>query len=316
MSEIEELETAQSFLTSGQKEKALPLLWRLYASKNLEIRLDAGLSLLVALDHLTENENLLEVTNKTIEVASALGRNDVRAYLLSKKAELLFNKLANLTYRQRSLNLAAGVFQWIEFSLEEDKAEFAEIAAERVKLEKEISSLEAGALAAIQSTGSHYMRGNIFLSLGEISFSRFLHDQLHLMRGGKLKSKIMHIYFVRRWHFDKFIGYDGSARRKLRESQKKSVDFVKRAIEEFGRGNYTPDRAHPLYSLAVKFTLTFRFSKAKKYLNQSRRLAEMTDEKALLVSIGELEKRIKDKYRHPRNYVEEFGLDLPRGLRN
>jgi len=155
MSETRELEEARNFIASVQKEKALPILWRLCESKNLDIKLDAGLALLVVLDHLTENKKLLEVTNKTIEVASATGRDDVRAYLLSKKAQFLFSDLTTLTYRQHNLNLAAGVFQWIDFSLEKDKREFAEIKIERTRLEKEIFSLESGALTAIQSSENH-----------------------------------------------------------------------------------------------------------------------------------------------------------------
>jgi len=37
----------------------------------------------------------------------------------------------------------------------------------------------------------------------------------------------------------------------------------------------------------------------------------MRDEKVLLIQINELEKRIKDKNKHPRDYAEELGLDLP-----
>lgn len=315
MSEGEELKAAQDFIAAGEKEKALPLLWKLLASNSLGTRLDAGLTLLAVLDPLTQNDKLLEVTEVTLGFASALGMNDVRAYLLSKKAQFLSNKLGTLTYRQRNLNLAASVFQWIDFSLEIDKADFAEIAAERGRLKSEIASLEAAALAAIHSGNDHYTRGHVFMILGDIYFSRFLDDQLDLNRGGRLKSRIMNIYFVRRWHLDKIIGYNDDARRKLRESQIKTVVFFKRAIDEFTSGNYKSDLANALFNLAVKFALTFRFRKARKYLNQAKQIAKTENEKALFVPIAELEKRINDKYRHPRDYVEEFGLDLPRGLR-
>jgi hypothetical protein len=315
MSELDELKAAQNFIAVGAKEKALPLLWKLYASRDLGTRLDAGLVLLVALDQATQNEKLLEVTDQTIELASAMRRDDVRAYLLSKKAQFLFTKLSDLTYRQRNLNLAARVFQWIDFSLEIDKAEFAEIAAQRTALKTEIASLEADALAAIHSSENHYMRGHIFVSLGEISFSRFLNDQLEFSSGGKLKSKIMNIYFVRRWNLNKLIGYSRGARRKLRESQNKSALLFKRAIEEFEAGNYKSDLAHTLCDLAAKFALTYRFRKARKYLNHAKQLAEAESVRALFIPISEIQKRIDDKYRHPRNYVEEFGLDLPRALR-
>jgi hypothetical protein len=62
--------------------------------------------------------------------------------------------------------------------------------------------------------------------------------------------------------------------------------------------------------------VTFHFSKAKKYLNLTKSLANAANEKNLFIHIDKLEKLTKDRYRHPRNWVEEFGMDLPRALRS
>lgn len=315
MSEADELKAAQHAIAAGVKEEALLVLWKLFVSKNCGTRLDAGLLLLVALDPLAHNEQLLHVTEAAIELASAMRKDDVRAYLLGKKAEFLYRELSNLTYRQRNLNLAAGIFQWIEFSLQADKVEFAAIAAERSKLKQDIASLEADALAAIQASEDHYMRGHLFMSLGEISFSRFMDDQLEFCSGGKLKSKIMNLYFVRRWHLNQLIGFTRGSRSKLREAQSNSVGYFLKAIEEFAAGHYKSDLAHALFALAAKSTFTYRFRKARKYLNRARQLAEAENVRALFNPIRELQKRIDDKCRHLRNYVEESGLDLPRALR-
>lgn len=313
MSEIQELKEARNLVALNQKEKALPLLWKLYASKNPDVKLEAGLSLLVALDQLTENRKLLKVTEETIKVASDLGREDVRAYLLSKKANFLFAELGFLTYRRRNLKLAGEVFRWIEFSLEKDRNEYEVIIAKCNELDREISALEIEVVDLTQKgTASHYLRGHIFMSLGEVSFSRFLNNQLDLMIGGKWRSKICNMYFVRRWDLYKFINYHRDARRKLNAARNECIDLFERAISEFKSGNHEVDLAHALYNLAVKFTLMFCFSKARKYLNQAKILAKAKNEKVLLIQMSELEGRIKDKYRHPRNYVEEFGLDLPR----
>jgi hypothetical protein len=312
MSEIQELKEARNLIALNQNEKALPLLWKLYASKNPDIKLEAGLVLIGVLDQLTENKKLLEISGETIKVASDLGREDLRAYVSSRRAIFLSTNLASLTYRKRNLNLAAGVFRWIDFSLEKDKKEYEAIIVKCNKLDKEISALEVEVFDFAQSTTDHYLRGHIFMSLGEISFSRFLNDQLDLMIGGKWRSKICNIYFVRRWKLDKLINYDKDGRRKLKASRNKCIDFFEKAISEFKLGDHKADLAHALYNLAVKFTLMFYFSKAKRYLNQAKPLAEATNEKVLLIQVTKLETQIKDKYKHPRNYAEEFGLDLPR----
>jgi hypothetical protein len=315
MSEARELKEAQKLIALNQKERALPLLWKLYASNNPDVKLEAGLSLLVALDQLTENKKLLEITEETIKVASNLGRKEVRAYLLSKKAIFLLADLGFLIYRRRNLNLASGVFKWIDFALEKDKKEYEAIIVKCDQLDKEISAVEAEIFDLVQSTANHYFRGHIFMSLGEVYFSRFLNNHLDLMIGGKWRSKICNIYFVRRWKLDKLINYDRDARRKLNISKEKCIMFFERTISEFKSGNHEADLAHAFYNFAAKFTLMFHFIKARKYLNQAKLKAEARNEITLLTQIGELESRIKDKYRHSRNYVEEFGLDLPRGLR-
>jgi len=312
MSESQELKEALDFITSGQYEKAVPLLWRLYASKSSEIKLAAAMNLLVALDGVTENKKLLAVTNETIKLVADMDRKDLQIYLLSKKAEFLSRDLTFLTYRQGNLRLAARVFHWIDFSLEKDKKEYEAIIAKKDKLEKEISSLEFDVHSTIQSNKNHSLRCHIFMSLGDMSFHRFLFYQLDLMAGGRLKSKIMNFYLVRRWHLNILIGFDRNARRKIRESYKTSINYFEKSIKAFKAGNLESDLARAFYNLAVKYTLTYFFSKAGRYLNKARQLAEMRDEKVLLIQISEIEKRIKDKNKHPRDYVGELGLDLPR----
>jgi hypothetical protein len=314
VSEADELRVAQSLVASGKTERALPILWKLFASNDLDIKVYAGLALLVSLDRMSQTDELLELTDSIVAAASALGRREVHAYLLSKKAMFLSDKVGILAFQQRSLNLAARAFEWIDFSLEDDKAEFMRIAAERIILEKEITSLENEVLIATESSHDHYMRGHIFTSLGEIHFSRFLTDQLDLSNGGRLHSRIMNLYFVRRWNLDKVVGYSRESRRKLKNSKNQLVACFRKATEEFELGGYKSDLAQALYALAVKFTITYGFAKAKRYLNRAKRLAQAENETTLFAPILDLEKEIKDKHRHPRNFVEEFGMNLPRGF--
>lgn len=313
MIEAEAVKTAQTLVATGQKKEALPVLWKLRDSKDLKVKLQAGLALIVALDRLTQNDKLLEVTDDTIPVASALADRDVHTYLLGKKAEFLSNRLSSLVFQQRSLNLASGVFGWIDFSLEEDKAEYAKIAAERISLEKEISSLENEVLIAVGSSDNHYMRGHIFTALGEVFFSRYLDSHLDHTPRGRLKTMVTNLYLIRRWHLDKLIGYRRRDRQQLRSLWKNCVAFYNKAIAEFQTVSDSADVAFALYGLSVKFTITYRFRLARWYLKRAKELARATSEASLLTSIDELETLIKDKNKHPRNYVREFGLDLPRG---
>ena len=107
MAEADDLKKAHGLITAGRKDLALALLQKLIASKDVNMRVDAGLALLVALDHLTQTRELLKVTDKTRCDAAAAGNSDVHAYLLSKKAELLSNKVSGLAGERRNLNLAS-----------------------------------------------------------------------------------------------------------------------------------------------------------------------------------------------------------------
>lgn len=161
------------------------------------------------------------------------------------------------------------------------------------------------------SSTIHYFRGYVFMGLAEICFSRFLGYQLDLATGGRAKSMIANFHFVRRWGLDKFIVYDKVSRKKIVESKQQSLDLFEKAIAEFTAGKLNSELAYAAYNLAGKLALTFYFAKAKKPLTLAKQLAEAAKDNVLLSRIAELEESIKDKNKHTRNYVEEFGLDLP-----
>jgi hypothetical protein len=316
VSEADDLKTAQTLVAAGQKGKALPLLWRLYGSTDPNIKIYVVFALLAALDRLTQNDLLIEVTDNAIAAASASARREVYGHLLGKKAEFLCDKLSWLVYRQHSLNLAAGVFEWIGFSLEEDRLEFDKLSEQRKRLEEEIASLIATVLVEVGSSQDHYMKGHTFVSLGEISFSHFLTSKIDLIGGGRIRHMLMNAYYVRRFNLDTFVGYKRANRRRITRFWKDSVTFYRTAIAEFEAAKYNADLAHALHGLAVKFALNYRFFRAGQTLRRAKHLAEIENQTSLLASIADLEQTVKDKYKHPRNYVQKLGLDLPRGLQN
>lgn len=309
MSERKKLNKARNFIAQNNIDEAKKLLWPLYSSHDLSIKLDTVLSLLVVLDHVTENNKLLEITNMGIDIATKLQRDDVRAFLIGKKILFLTSQLGFMIYRQKNLTLSQNVFKWIDFSLEKDKKEYGAIARKRAEIEKEIQQLESTVTMLIKSNTNHYFRGHIFMALGDYYSSKHLNDQLDLMEGGRVKSKIANIYYVRRWNVDKLL-YSRKNRKKIYFSKKKCVYYFEQAITEFELGGNDSEQAHAVYNLAVRLKTIFNFARARKLLPKARALAERSDEKRLLSQIDLFEKELADKNRNIRNYVEEFGLDL------
>jgi len=311
MSEEQDLKQARGLIAENNKDQASGILWRLYKSHNLKIKLDAILSLLVILDHFTENEKLLNLVEEGLKITSTLGKRDVEAYLLAEKCNFLLTKVGFMIYRQKNLKLSANVFKWIGFSTEREKKEFEAIVQQRKELEEEAQKLEADVLNIIQNNKDHYSKGHIFSRLGDLYSSKFLNDQLDLMIGGKIRSKIGNIYFVRKWSLGKWFLYKSKDRRKIKDDWDRCVYFFKLAISEFEFGKFGGEMAHACYNLAVKYKTAYQFINAKKFLKQAQELAEKYNEKRLLAQIVLFQKELKNKNKSIRNYVEEYGLDLP-----
>ncbi len=311
MSEYQDLKYARDLIASNDSSKASEILWRLYQSNDLRIKLDAILGLFVVLDNFSENKRLLEITEEGLKMAQIIGKNDAEAYLLIQKCNLLLTKLNFMIYRQKNLKLSANVFNWLGFALEREKDEFNAITHEREKIEKEIQGNESLVLRSLELNDNHYFRGHILMGLGDLYSARFLVHQLDLMSGGKIKYKIANIYFIRRWNLDKFILFNSQSRRKISEANSKCIYFYQKAIHEFELGKQGGEEAHACYNFAVKLKLMYRFRRAHKFLIKARQLAEANNEKRLLVRMEEFQKELDDENRHTKNYVEDLGLDLP-----
>ena len=311
MSETQKLKEVQTLISINNVEKATPLLWKLYSSSNPSIKLNAILSLLAVLDYVTETEKILQIIEEGVKIATSMGKNDVATFLLGRKSFFLESVLGFLIYRQKNLVLSANVFKWINFATEKERREFEAITDKRQQIEKDIREIENTILKMAEASADHYFRGHIFMAVGEIYGSKYLNDKLDLMIGGKLRSKIGNIYLVRRWNLDNLLLYRNSDRRKIIGHKKDCIRFFKLAISDFGAGGNESDMAHACYNLAVKLKMMFHFRDAKKYLKQAERLARKSSEKRLLSQILSFRNELKNKNKNVRNYVEEFGLDLP-----
>lgn len=310
MSEKSKIYKAHALIAQGKTEEAEKILWTLYPSKDSLIRVDAVLALLSVLNHVTQNDKLLEITDVGIEVARQIGKQDVLGYLMAKKCTFLLTELSTMIHREKNLVLSANVFKWIEFSLERDKKEYFLIKGERKKIEKEVEHLVGQVLAITEQATDHYFRGHLYSSVGDYYSSKYLTDQLDFMKGGRARSRIANLYFVRRWNLDKFL-YDRVNRKNLRESLKNCFLYFEKSIAEFKAGGKPAEEAHTIYNLAVKHKITYSFCKAKKLLSRAKVLAKAQNEERLLEKIALLEKEVEDKNKHMQNYVEEMGLDMP-----
>jgi len=309
MSEQEKLNRARAHYERGEYPEARRLLEQI-STKNPTIRLNVLAAFIGVLDHVTENDKLLAVATEGIELATRTGNETMQNYFLGKKCFFLMSNLSMIIYRQKNLTLSARVFEWIGFSLERDKKEYEAIGEERKKLEVEINSTLAAVIEGAEKSSDHNFRGHQLSTIGDAYSSKYLADKLDFQDGGKYKSKIANLYLVRRWNLDRYL-YGRAIRLKIDESRDKCIQYFERAIMEFELAEMKSEQAHTLYNLAVKLRTFNRFRRARKLLGEAKIMATSVNEKRLLDKISAFEKELADKNRNIRDYVSEFGLDMP-----
>lgn len=304
-----ELNNARSLIAEGRHPEARKILEAI-TTQDPKIKLDVLLAFIVVLDHVTENDKLLDVSTEGIEIATKLGHDDVRSYLMARKSIFLLTRLSSMVHRQKNLMLSSNVFEWIDFSLERDKKEYEAIVEMRKPLEEEVDSLIVAVIERAERGIDHYFRGHLFSAIGDFYSSRYLNDMLDFQKGGKIKSRIANLYFTRRWNLDRFL-YDRDSRKKTADSKTKCIQYFERSIDEFRLGDKKSEEANAIYNLAVKMKLFYTFGRAKSLLANAKSIAHELQEKPLLQKIVSLEKEVADKKRHMRDYVTEMGLDMP-----
>ena len=304
-----ELNNARSLIAEGKHPEARKILEAI-TTQDPKIRLDVLLAFLVVLDHVTENDKLLDVAIEGIEIATKLGNDQVHSYLMARKSIFLLTRLSSMVHRQKNLMLSSNVFEWIDFSLERDKKEYEAIVEMRKPIEREIDLLIDAVIERADKGADHYFRGHLFSTIGDFYSSKYLNDMLDFQNGGKIKSKIANMYFTRRWNLDRFL-YDSFSRRKIMDSKAKCIHYFDKSIYEFQLGDKKSEEANAIYNLAVKMKLFYTFGRAKSLLAKAKSVALGLQEKPLLQKIEMLEKEVADKNRHMRDYVTEMGLDMP-----
>lgn len=309
MVKTKELNNALSLIAEGRYPEARKILEAI-TIQDPKIKLDVLLAFLVVLDHVTENDRLLDVATEGIEIATKLGNDEVHSYLMARKSVFLLTHLSSMVHRQKNLMLSSNVFEWIDFSLERDKEEYEAIVEMRKPIEKEIDSLIEAVIKGADRGIDHYFRGHLFSAIGDFYSSRYLNDMLDFQKGGKIKSKIANLYFTRRWNLDRFL-YDSVSRRKIMNSKAECIRYFERSINEFRLGGKKSEEANVIYNLAVKMKLFYTFGRAKSLLAKAKSIALELQENHLLQKIEMLEKEVADKNRHMRDYVTEMGLDMP-----
>lgn len=312
MSEENNLKKAFALLQSGRKEEAAKELLALYEkATNNGYRLEVIDVLLSALDPIKENDKLIKTADEGVKIAHQMNRKDVEAYLMARKADFFTNEVSLLKYNQHNLKLAS---DWVGFATEADKNEYERLTREIMRLENETDSLIEEAISISEGIGNKKTEGYVWMSLGQVISTRYLHFKMDAMKGSSRRAKWwLRLTPLRRHGLENYLFFSFGQIKQLREYISTFTEAFLKATKIF-RGINDSAEAYALYNLANNLNIAFEFKKARKYLAQARAVAQKHNELFLLKQIEEMEQIVRDKHRNTPNYLEGETRNFPKKI--
>jgi hypothetical protein len=267
---------------------------------NPELRLQSALTLIERLNPARSVDVILEACSTGMNMAEKLGEIQVRAHLMSVRAQNLAILNGSLLLARKNLRLAPG---WRGFSLERDEQQYKELTA-RIEANDE----EADRLArdAEKESGDEATLGHVLLSVANISFQRYMSRKLDSLH------KVVPLpSFIRKklesYALDECLWYNVPDREAMRSHLKECECRYLKAAAAFRATGNELKIAYAFYGLANDLRSANRFRKAKRYLRQAETIARHHNDQALLKRISLLKERIRQRNRNVPNYAAGEG---------
>lgn len=267
---------------------------------NPELRLESALALIERLNPARSVDIILEACSTGMDMAEKLGKIQIRAHLMSVRAQDLAILNGSLMLARKNLRLAPG---WLGFSLERDEQQYKELTA---RIEANDGEADRLARDAEKESGDKATLGHVLLSVANISFQRYMSrklDSLHKI--APLPS------FIRKklesYALDECLWYDIPDREAMRNNLKECECRYLEAAAAFHAAGDELKVACAFYGLANDLRSANRFRKAKRYLRQAEKIARHHNDQTLLKRISLLKERIRQRNRNVPNYAAGEG---------
>jgi hypothetical protein len=296
-SEEDEFAAAEKLWSSGDAGTATQMHVDLTRhAQNPDLRLRSAIALLERLNPAQHLDLILKTCSIGIKMAETLGETETKACLLATRARNLAILNGSLFSARKNLRIAPG---WLGFSLESDEQKYKKLTAAIESNDKEIEKLicEAQKVKADCATIGH-----ILLSVGEISFQRYMNVKVECLRELVPLPRFVREK-IRAYALDENFWYAASARQVMRrllktceyQHCKAAVCFIKAADEV--------NTASAFYNLANHLRSANRFRQAKLYLEEAETIAKKCDNEMLLDRIPLLKERIRQRNRNVPDYA-------------
>ena len=295
MSEKNELQRAIKLAIEEQRANAHD------AQSSLEVnnkRLQAIDSELSKLNNVKDNAKQIDLCIEGIMIARKIGRTELQAHFMAKKAYLIMLQVGLQDYQRKMLKLLP---QWFQFATEADKNEYESLTILVEKLDREIDTDLEQAIVQVEKSGDKRFQVSVLMSKGNIEAVRYLRYKMDCMRGFRAKLWTM-FSFAHYPLFEYLLTFSNGDAQKLNSKVKLfTSSFLKAA--HLSEEIKDPLAGYAYYNLANQIRLANQYGAAKKYLAKARAIALTHNDTALMPQIETLEKIIDAKNKDIPDYL-------------
>jgi tetratricopeptide (TPR) repeat protein len=231
-----------------------------------ELRLKSALVLVGRLNPGWDVDVILEACSTGMNMAEKLGEPATKAYLTGMRAKNLAILNGSLIAARKGFRLAP---RWLGFSLQRDEEQYKSLTARIEKNEEEIDRL---ARDAEKACGDQRTLGHVLLSIGNISFQRYMSVKSDCLQSSVRLPSFIRDY-LRSFALDEYLWYSTPARQSMRNHLKQCERTYSQAVAAFRAVDDELNVAHAFYSLANDLRTANRFRKAKRYLKKAETIA-------------------------------------------
>ena len=284
MSKRDRYSLALYLASVGRMEQASSLLLEIVnKTNNSELKLNSIVALVTMLGRKENNEQIINLCDKGIELSIRLNNEKAKAFLMANKALSIIIEVGFSLRRKKSLVLAPG---WKEFALESIREEFTVLTRMIEQNRAKAQKLIAEAIEVINSSQESETLADVLAIKSEYYFHVYLNYKLENIKTTKFRLFLKNVSkidaFLYNWIDLKAI------KRILKDSKTCMIDSAQIYKNLGDRIN----QANAYVNLANQAISINRKKETKKYLNRAKATVQNNNNVEMLNRIKNLEERL------------------------
>lgn len=270
--------------SKGQLDKASFLLWKIVEKTNsAELMLNSILALVTMLGRKENNEKIINLCDKGIELSDRLNNENAKAFLMATKALSIIIEVGFNLHKKKNLVLAPG---WKGFALESIKEEFTVLTRKIEQNRSEAQQLITESFEGISSSQISETLADVLMIKGEYHFDEYLNYKIENIKTTKFRLFLKNVSNI-----DSFL-YNRSGQKTTKRILKDSKKCIIDAAQIYKNLGDEINQANAYLNLANQAISINRKKEARKYLKKAITAVQNNKNLEILNRIRNLEERL------------------------